>query len=151
MSDQGVLARLRTFLLLLAAGLSAGALVDLLWAAEHTEEPIQWLPFILCGLSLAATLAALLRPQRGVLLALRGIMALMVLGSLLGVYEHVAGNIRLCPGDSPQHSRLRPLVGGPDRSQPAARSWHVGRRCPGRPGGDVLSSGAGKELGRLST
>jgi hypothetical protein len=111
MSDQGVLARLRTFLLLLAAGLSAGALVEL-WAAEHTEEPIQWLPFILCGLSLAATLAALLRPQRGVLLALRGIMALMVLGSLLGIYEHVAGNIGFAQEIRPSTAGFDLLLAG---------------------------------------
>lgn len=92
MSDLAILQRLRTFLLLLAAGLSAGAIVEL-WAVEHMEEPIQWLPFVLCGLSLVAILAALLRPQRAALLALRGVMTLLALGSLLGIYEHVAGNI----------------------------------------------------------
>jgi hypothetical protein len=92
MRNDLVLQRLRTFLLLLAAGLSLGAIVEL-WAANHTEEPLQWVPFVLCGLSVVAISAALLRPQRGVLLTLRGIMVLMVGGSLLGIYEHVAGNI----------------------------------------------------------
>lgn len=106
MNDTAVLHRLRTFLLWLAALLSAGALVEL-WAAEHTEEPLQWVPFILCGLSLIAIAAALLRPQRGVLLALRGVMLLMVLGSLLGIYEHVAGNIAFA-------QEIRPATAGFD-------------------------------------
>ena len=53
-----------------------GAIVEL-WAVEHTEEPIQGLPFVFCGLSFAAILTALLRPQRTILMALRVVMALM--------------------------------------------------------------------------
>jgi len=104
--DTAILQRLRTFLLWLAVLLSAGALVEL-WAADHTEEPLQWVPFVLCGLSLIVLAAALLRPQRGVLLALRGVMVLMVLGSLLGIYEHVAGNIAFA-------QEIRPTTAGFD-------------------------------------
>lgn len=110
-----VLQRLRTYLLLLAGGLSAGAIVEL-WAANHTEEPLQWVPFILCGLSLVAIVAALLRPQRGVLLTLRGIMILMIGGSLLGIYEHVSGNIAFAqeirPGTPAGELLLKGLTGG---------------------------------------
>lgn len=115
MSSDVVLQRLRIFLLLLAAGLSAGAIVEL-WAADHTEEPLQWVPFILCGLSLAAIAAALLRPQRGVLLTLRGVMILMIAGSLLGIYEHVAGNVAFAqeirPGTPTGDLLLEGLTGG---------------------------------------
>lgn len=110
-SDASILQRLRTFLLWLAAALSAGALVEL-WAAEHTEEAIQWLPFILCALSLIAIAAALLRPQRGVLRALRGVMVLMVLGSLLGIYEHVAGNIAFAQEIRPSTAGFDLLLAG---------------------------------------
>jgi hypothetical protein len=110
-----VLQRLRIYLLLLAGGLSAGALVEL-WAAGHTEEPLQWVPFVLCGLSLVAIAAALLRPQRGVLLTLRGVMLLMIAGSLLGIYEHVAGNIAFAqeirPGTPTGDLLLEGLTGG---------------------------------------
>ncbi len=111
MNDQQVLARLRTFLLLLATGLCVGALVEL-WAVDHTEEPLQWVPFILCGLGLVALAVALLRPQRGVLLTLRGVMALMVLGSLLGVYEHVAGNIAFAQEIRPNTTGIALLLAG---------------------------------------
>ncbi len=110
-----VLQRLRTYLLLLAGGLSAGAIVEL-WAANHTEEPLQWVPFVLCGLSLVAIVAALLRPQKGVLLVLRGVMILMIAGSLLGIYEHVAGNIAFAqeirPGTPTGDLLLKGLTGG---------------------------------------
>ena len=110
-----VLQRLRTYLLLLAGGLSAGAIVEL-WAANHTEEPLQWVPFVLCGLSLAAIVAALLRPRRGVLLTLRGVMILMIAGSLLGIYEHVAGNVAFAqeirPDTPTGELLLKGLTGG---------------------------------------
>jgi hypothetical protein len=110
-----VLQRLRTYLLLLAGGLSAGAIVELL-AASHTEEPLQWVPFVLCGLSFVAIAAALLRPQRGVILALRSVAILMIAGSLLGIYEHVAGNIAFAqeirPGTPTGELLLEGLTGG---------------------------------------
>ncbi len=115
MSSDVVLQRLRLFLLLLAGGLSAGAIVELL-AANHTEEPLQWVPFVLCGLSLVAIVAALLRPQRSVLLTLRGVMILMIGGSLLGIYEHVAGNIAFAqeirPGTPTGELLLKGFTGG---------------------------------------
>ena len=115
MSSDVVLQRLRLFLLLLAGGLSAGAIVELL-AANHTEEPLQWVPFVLCGLSLVAIVAALLRPQRGVLLTQRGVMILMIGGSLLGIYAHVAGNIAFAqeirPGTPTGELLLKGFTGG---------------------------------------
>ena len=106
---------LPSVLLLLAAAISAGAIVEL-WAADHTEEPIQWLLFFLCGLSLDAVVAALLRPRPGVLVTMRSTMTLMVPGSLLGIYEHVAGN--------------------------TAFAQEI---CPDTAGGDVLSSSLGND------
>lgn len=49
--------------------------------------------FILSGLALAALLAVLVRPQRTTLLTLRAVMTLVLLGALLGVYEHLQGNL----------------------------------------------------------
>lgn len=92
MNDAHVLPRLRRFLLVTSALLFAGALAEL-WLVGHAETAVQLLPFALCGLGLAAALAALARPGRGVLLALRACMVLAALGSLFGVYEHVVENV----------------------------------------------------------
>jgi hypothetical protein len=84
--------RLRTFLLIISAWLCVGTVVELL-LAKHTEELVQFVPFVLCGLGLIVILAALLRPCRTTLLALRGVMALLIVGSLFGIYEHIEGNL----------------------------------------------------------
>lgn len=84
--------RLRTFLLVLAGCMCVGTVVELL-LAKHTENATQLIPFALCGAGLVAVVAALRRPSRTTLIALRAVMALLMLGSLLGVYEHVTNNI----------------------------------------------------------
>ena len=63
-----------------------------LFLAKHYEDPLQLVPFVLCGVGLIAVVAVLRRPQRARLLALRGVMSLLLLGSLLGVYEHLVNN-----------------------------------------------------------
>jgi hypothetical protein len=87
-----VVARLRAFLLGLAAFICAGTPLEL-WLGKHYQSLPQLIPFVLCGLGLIAALAALLRPGRATLLGLRGVMALLGLGSLLGVYEHIEHNL----------------------------------------------------------
>jgi hypothetical protein len=82
----------RLFLLVTAAFLFVGTVVEL-WFAEHLESVVQGVPFVLCGIGFCAVLAAFQAPRRPVLLALRGIMGLMVLGSLYGIYEHLAHNL----------------------------------------------------------
>lgn len=84
--------RLRTFLLVLAGWMCVGTSVEL-FLAKHTKDPMQFVPFVLCGLGLIVVVAALLRPRRGTLIALRGVMGLLMAGSLLGIYEHVANNL----------------------------------------------------------
>jgi hypothetical protein len=84
--------RLRTFLLVLAGWMCIGTVVELA-LAEHTETLVQLAPFVLCGVGLIAVVAALLRPRRATLLALRGVMGLLMLGSLFGMYEHVENNL----------------------------------------------------------
>jgi len=82
---------LRTFLLWLAGSMCIGTSVEL-FLAKHYENPLQLLPFGLCAVGWVAVVAALRRPQRARLLALRGVMSLLLLGSLLGVYEHLVNN-----------------------------------------------------------
>ena len=72
--------------------LCIGTSVELL-LAEHWQDPIQLLPFVFCALGLVVVAAALWRPGRTTLLSLRGVMALLVAGSLFGIYEHVEANV----------------------------------------------------------
>ena len=94
MRPEVVLARLRCFLLALSVALLAGAVVEL-WLVEHTEDPVQLTPFVLCALGAAASVVALARPNRATLWALRAVMLLVAAGSLLGVYLHVESNAEL--------------------------------------------------------
>jgi hypothetical protein len=87
-----IIERLRRFLLALAGCLCIGTTIELV-LAEHTEDHIQLVPFVLCALGLIAVLMTLIRPQRLTLLALRGVMGLLILGSLFGIYEHLQSNI----------------------------------------------------------
>lgn len=83
--------RLRLFLLVLTAFVLLVTLVELV-LEEHTEEALQWIPFVLCGLGLVSVVVALLRPQRSTLLALRVVMLLVVLGGVLGIGLHLVNN-----------------------------------------------------------
>lgn len=92
MSSSDILRRLRLFLLVLSGLILVGAVVELA-LSRHTQEPVQFIPFVLCGLGLIAILAALLRSQRSTLRALQVVMGLVFLGSLFGMYEHLKGNV----------------------------------------------------------
>jgi len=81
-----------------------------LWLAEHTGEAIQLLPFALCGLGFVASIAALLRPGRRTLLALRLVMIPVALGSLLGVWEHLEGNLEFARELQPSASTSSALL-----------------------------------------
>jgi hypothetical protein len=91
MNPADTLARLRRFLLAFSVLLLGGALVEL-FLVEHTDGAVQLVPFVLCGLGALAALAALFRPRRATLLALRVSMAVVFCGSLFGVYQHVSRN-----------------------------------------------------------
>ncbi|HLL14611.1 MAG TPA: hypothetical protein VK388_06080 [Pyrinomonadaceae bacterium] len=94
MSPADILSRLRRFLLVFSVVLLGGALLEL-WLIEHMQDPVQFIPFVLCGLGMLAALGVLLRPRRATLRALRVCMALVVAGTLLGIYLHVEGNLAL--------------------------------------------------------
>lgn len=92
MSAALILARLRRFLLGLAAFICVGTMVELA-LANHWAGLVQLLPFLLAGASLFAIGAVLLHPHRGRLRLLRWITGLTLAGSLFGVFEHVEHNI----------------------------------------------------------
>lgn len=82
---------IRKALLVLASVMFAGTLVEL-WLADHTQEPAQFVPFVLCILGLLALLAVLFRPSRNTLRALQATMLLNIVGGLVGIGLHLAGN-----------------------------------------------------------
>src|SRR4051812_30610386 len=94
MSATPVESWLRRFLLIVSAFILAGTIVELV-LETHTKELNQWIPFFLCAIGLVALAAALLKPQRSTFLTLRGVMVLLMLGSLLGVVLHLKGNFEL--------------------------------------------------------
>ncbi len=94
MNDATIVQRLRNFLLGLAGFICAGTIVELL-LAKHFDKPMQIFPFVLCVAGIAVVVLAWRRPSRAVIQALRGVMALLVAGSLLGVYEHIEGNLEV--------------------------------------------------------
>ena len=53
MTDSALVARFRQFLLWLTVALCLGVIAELL-LTEHTKEPLQWAPLIVCGLGAAA-------------------------------------------------------------------------------------------------
>jgi hypothetical protein len=91
-SADAVIARLRTFLLTLAVALCVGTVVEL-WLTDHLQTPLQFVPFVLCALGLAALIAVLLRPGRKTIWTLRAVMVVAALGALLGTYEHLEYNL----------------------------------------------------------
>lgn len=92
MNSQQVNQRYRLFLLLLAAFIFVGTVVEL-WFEEHTESAVQYIPFVLSGLGLVAVTAVLLSPQRQTVWGLRIVMAITFLGSLFGIFEHIEHNL----------------------------------------------------------
>ena len=92
MNPAEVLRRLRRFLLLLSIMMFGSGLIEL-WLVAHTEEVIQLAAFALAGAGALAALLVLLRPGRASVQILRTCMIVVVLGSIFGVYEHVAGNV----------------------------------------------------------
>lgn len=115
MSEAATLRRLRTFLRLLAAALFAGSLLELILAG-HYEGAMQFVPFVLCGLGLAAVAAIWLSPGRPTVLALRLVMLGVLCGSALGVAQHFFGNRGFAretrPAASERELLERSLTGG---------------------------------------
>ena len=91
MSAETLVSRFRSFLLV-TAGLCCVASVLELWLEEHTGSLPQLIPFYICGLGAAATVIALIPPQRVTLKLLRNVMGAMLVGSLFGLFEQVEHN-----------------------------------------------------------
>ncbi len=109
MSSEQILARLRRFLLLLSIGVCAGVIAELALTG-HTQTPVQFVPFALCGLGALASLLVLFAPSRGSIVALRSVMLLSLLGGAFGVFEHLEENVEFAREVKPAQTQAAPLA-----------------------------------------
>lgn len=92
MNDDAALKRLGNWLYLMAFGFYLGTIVELI-AAKHYDSTLQLVPFALCGAGIVALILLALSPTRLVVWVIRALMLITFGGSLLGVYEHIQGNL----------------------------------------------------------
>jgi hypothetical protein len=83
---------LRRFLLLLSLLALLTTLAEL-WLENHTQELLQWIPWVLCAIGLLALLPTLLRPGRATLSALRVAMVVVAIGGVVGIFIHLKENV----------------------------------------------------------
>lgn len=108
MDTTKTLMQLRRFLLLLAGSMCAGTIAEL-WLTNHMENPVQFLPFIVCGLGMIVVAWVLIRPQRKAILALRGVMLLVALAGMFGIFEHLEHNLDFAREVKAQEAAASPL------------------------------------------
>ncbi|MBN2732586.1 MAG: hypothetical protein JXR26_09170, partial [Balneolaceae bacterium] len=82
--------QLRRFLLAVTACIFVGTVVELV-LVEHTQETLQWIPFILSAIGSVCVAWTWFSPGRVSLIVLRWVMAAIALGSLLGIWLHFSG------------------------------------------------------------
>lgn len=108
MSQPDVTQRLRRFLL----GVVAVTLIVTpfeLVLLEHTEEPLQWIPFVVSGFGLLAVAGAWIRPSTISLKILRWTMAVVALSSFVGMYLHFSRNLAFTREINPSYSLMESL------------------------------------------
>jgi hypothetical protein len=110
-SRRSVEARLRRAMLALAVAGAVGALVELV-LTQHTEGVMQWVPFGLSILALGLLAWLHLRPTWASVLSVRRGMPLLLLGSLIGMWQHFEGNLAL-------EAEVKPQITG------LARAWNA--------------------------
>jgi hypothetical protein len=103
MSQADVAQRLRRFLLGVVAVTLVVTPFELI-LLEHTEETLQWIPFVVSGLGLLAVAGAWIRPSTISLKILRWTMAVVALSSFAGMYLHFSGNLAFTLEINPSYS-----------------------------------------------
>lgn len=115
MTAEEVLQQLRRFLLALTILLFVGSLAEL-WLVGHTEDTIQWIPFVLAIGGTICTIVFYLWPNNATSRVLRIWMVIVMLGSALGIYFHVEGNFHfereIAPRGSTMELLWKALEGG---------------------------------------
>lgn len=110
MSAQDRLSRLTGFLYGLAIVMFAGTILELI-AAKHFQEPMQFVPFVLCVAGIGAVFLAWRHPDRRAIQGLRALMVVTAAGTALGIWKHVEGNMGFIQEMHPGTSGW-PLISG---------------------------------------
>ena len=84
--------RLRALQLAIAAAGFAGVIAELV-LHEHWAEPWQLVPFFLCGAVIVAIVAFAASPGRSTARLLRVVMLLAAVGAVIGMVQHLQGNL----------------------------------------------------------
>lgn len=103
MSQADVAQRLRRFLLGVVAVTLLITPFELI-LLEHTEETLQWIPFVVSGMGLLAVAGAWIRPSTISLKILRWTMGVVALSSFVGMYLHFSGNLAFTLEINPSYS-----------------------------------------------
>lgn len=109
MTDQVILQRLRRFLLAVVAFICVGTLFELL-LLDHTEETLQWIPFIFSAIGIVSVSAVWVAPKTGSVKILRWVMVGMAAASLLGMYLHFSGNLAFTREINPSFSLMESIL-----------------------------------------
>jgi len=91
MNSDAILARLRQFLLIIAAGTFVMTVAELIFIG-HWNETIQVLPFALCALGLVTVGIFYFRPSRTTITFTRWSLIVIGVCSFIGFYEHLYNN-----------------------------------------------------------
>lgn len=109
MTDQVILQRLRRFLLGVVAFICVGTIFELL-LLDHTEETLQWIPFIFSAIGIVSVSAVWVAPKTGSVKILRWVMVGMAAASLLGMYLHFSGNLAFTREINPSFSLMESIL-----------------------------------------
>ena len=103
MNQSDILQRLRQFLLGVVAVIFIITPFELLLLG-HTEELLQWVPFVVSAVGLITVGGAWFSPGRITITALRWVMVVVALSSFVGVYLHFSGNLAFTMEINPSFS-----------------------------------------------
>jgi hypothetical protein len=92
MEAEKTLAQIRKILLFISAGIFVMTVAELIFLG-HWDLTIQYLPFVLIVLGLVASVLAFFRPTRRVIRFTQWSMIVIAVCSLIGFYQHMAGNL----------------------------------------------------------
>lgn len=103
MAQSEVAQRLRRFLLGVVAVIFIVTVFELI-LLEHTEEMLQWIPFVASGVGLFSVAGVWYLPSRRSLKILRWTMSAIAITSFVGVYLHFSGNLAFALEINPSYS-----------------------------------------------
>jgi hypothetical protein len=109
MNSEVIVSRLRAFLFALTIMMCVGIVAEL-WLTDHLQAPMQFVPFVLCGLGAIAAFVVWFRPSRATIWALRIVMMISAFGGLLGIYEHVTGNLEFAREVNATKANVAPIA-----------------------------------------